>query len=108
MSILFAFFISKALISHHQTQAELSQLKSDRAAAVTLAADSASSASAAEKAESAAAIAAFAASTKALEDKLADLKSRHEIVVQSLAALGAKVDEEKVKLPATEDAIKVQ
>ena len=82
-------------------------MKSDRAAAVALAADSAS-ASAAEKAESAAAIAAFAASTKALEDKLADLKSRHEIVVQSLAALGAKVDEEKVKLPATEDAIKVR
>ena len=61
-----------------------------------------------EKAESAAAVAVLVASTKALEDQLAALKAQHDVVRKSLESLEGQVEEEKVKLPAVEDAIKVR
>lgn len=100
-------------------QTEITQLKEDRDQAIAAAAASATAAataaatapssdsdSSSSSSESVAAIAAITSSTQAIEAKLAVLTAQHDNVIRSLDALDGKVEDERVKLPAIEDAMR--
>ena len=108
----------KLVFKYFTSQTEITQLKEDRDQAIAAAAASATATAAAtapssdsdsssSSSESVAAIAAITSSTQAIEAKLAVLTAQHDNVIRSLDALDGKVEDERVKLPAIEDAMRV-